>query len=98
MARIVVGADDPDVRGMLVDFFKSVGHSVAAVPDGVSLDCELAAGEADLFVVVLGLPGEDGFALTRRLRASGNAGILMLTGATDLTERIVGLEVGADDY
>ncbi|WP_368373099.1 response regulator [Rubellimicrobium arenae] len=98
MARIVVVDDDPDIRGMLVDYFGSIGHSVMAVADGAGLDRDPAARQADLYVVDLGLPGEDGFALTRRLRADRDAGIVMLTGASDTTERIVGLEVGADDY
>lgn len=100
MARIIVVDDDPGVREMLDDYLGGLGHDVALAGDGAALEALLEAGaRADLFVLDVGLPGAvDGFALARMLRARLDPGIVMLTGAGDLVDRVVGLEVGADDY
>ncbi|MFO1142356.1 MAG: response regulator transcription factor [Amaricoccus sp.] len=99
MARIVVVDDERDIREMLVDYLGLAGHEVVGAADGPGLDAVLAAGApADLFVLDLGLPGQDGFALARMLRARLDPGIIILTGAGDLVDRVVGLEIGADDY
>jgi DNA-binding response OmpR family regulator len=99
LARIAVVDDEGDIRAMLADYLGHAGHEVVAAGDGAGLEALLAAGPApDLFVLDLGLPGEDGFALARMLRQRLDAGIVILTGAGDLVDRVVGLEIGADDY
>ncbi|MFO1208283.1 MAG: response regulator transcription factor [Amaricoccus sp.] len=99
MARIVVVDDEREIRDMLVDYLGLAGHEVVGAADGPGLEAVLAAGVApDLFVLDLGLPGQDGFALARMLRERLDPGIIILTGAGDLVDRVVGLEIGADDY
>jgi DNA-binding response OmpR family regulator len=99
MARIVVVDDDPTVREMLADYLSAKGHSVGEAGDGAALDAALAADPPpDLVVLDLNLPGEDGLRIARRLRERLDLGIVMLTGAGDLVDRVVGLEIGADDY
>jgi len=99
MARIAVVDDEADIREMLVDFLGSKGHEVIVAADGAALDEVLAQGSApDLFVLDVGLPGRNGLEIARTLRASLDPGIIMLTGTGDLVDRVVGLEIGADDY
>ena len=66
--------------------------------DGRALDAALAERPVDLVLLDVNIPGEDGFAIARRLRAASNVPILMVTAAEDVIDRVVGLEVGADDY
>jgi DNA-binding response OmpR family regulator len=99
MARIAVVDDEADIREMLVDFLGSKGHEVIVAADGAALEEVLAQVTApDLFVLDVGLPGRNGFEIARTLRASLDPGIIMLTGTGDLVDRVVGLEIGADDY
>jgi two-component system OmpR family response regulator/two-component system response regulator QseB len=101
MARIFVVDDDPGIREMLADYLTAAGHAVTTARDGRELDALVGAGaerRVDLFLLDVGLPGEDGFTLARSLRARFDAGIVMLTGQGELVDRVVGLEVGADDY
>lgn len=99
MARIAVVDDEEDVRDMLADYLGSIGHEVVTAGDGAELARLLDAGEAPaLFVLDVGLPGQDGLELARMLRRRLDPGIVMLTGAGDLVDRVVGLEIGADDY
>jgi len=99
MALIAVVDDERDIREMLADFLGLHGHKVVTAGDGSELDALLAGGAVpDLFVLDVGLPGADGFELARALRARLDPGIVMLTGASDLVDRVVGLEIGADDY
>jgi len=97
--RVLVVDDDPRLRDLLVRYLGEQGLEVKAVHDGPGMDKQLARERYDLVVLDLMLPGEDGLAICRRLRAAGNApAILMLTAKGDEVERIVGLEMGADDY
>ncbi len=98
-ADIIVVDDEPDLRLMLEDYLSMQGFRVRQAADGAELDLRLAEGPADLLVLDVNMPGEDGFAIARRLRASGNrVGILMMTAAGDLEHRLEGLGGGADDY
>lgn len=97
--RIVVVDDDPELRGLLLRYLSENSLAVRAVADGAALDRALAREPADAIVLDLTLPGEDGLAICRRLRAHGDATpILMLTARGDPVDRILGLEMGADDY
>ena len=83
---------------MLEEYLSAVGHQVRQAGDGATLDQLLAAAPADLAVLDVGLPGENGLRIARRLREHAEIGIIMLTGAATPVDRVVGLEVGADDY
>ena len=97
--RILVVDDDQRLRDLLVRYLGGQGFEVRAVPDAGGMDKQLARERYDLVVLDLMLPGEDGLAICRRLRAQpGSPAIVMLTAKGDEVDRIVGLEMGADDY
>ncbi|MGH8686727.1 MAG: osmolarity response regulator transcription factor OmpR [Burkholderiales bacterium] len=97
--RILVVDDDQRLRDLLVRYLGEQGFAVRAVPDAQAMDKMLARDRYDLLVLDLMLPGEDGLAICRRLRAGSPAlAIVMLTAKGDDVDRIVGLEMGADDY
>ena len=97
--RILVVDDDQRLRELLVRYLGGEGYEVKAVPDAAGMDRQLARERYDLVVLDLMLPGEDGLAVCRRLRAQPTApAIVMLTAKGDDVDRIVGLEMGADDY
>src|SRR5918996_1313612 len=97
--RILVVDDDQRLRDLLVRYLGGEGYEVKAVADAAGMDKQLARERYDLIVLDLMLPGEDGLAICRRLRAQANApAIIMLTAKGDDVDRIVGLEMGADDY
>ena len=98
-AKILVVDDDIRLRQLLERYLADQGFVVKAVPDGSGMDRAMERELYDLVVLDLMLPGEDGLAICRRLRAAKNAvAIIMLTAKGDEVERIVGLEMGADDY
>lgn len=97
-ATILVVDDDPTLRELLVDYLSGNGFEVIAVEDGPAMRVALDAQSVDLVVLDLMLPGEDGLALTRFLRSQTNLPILILSARGEDIDRIVGLEVGADDY
>ena len=97
-ADIIVVDDEPDLRLMLEDYLSMQGFRVRQAADGAELDQRLAEGPADLLVLDVNMPGEDGFAIAHRLREGGSrAGILMLTAAGDVPSRVRGLDGGADE-
>jgi two-component system torCAD operon response regulator TorR len=97
-AHILVVEDDPVTRANLVGYFESEGYRVSEAEDGQSMWPLLSGQPVDLVLLDVNLPGEDGLYLTRQLRAQFNFGIILVTGRTDDVDRIVGLEIGADDY
>ncbi|MEM6465711.1 MAG: response regulator [Pseudomonadota bacterium] len=97
-ARIIIVEDDPEIGPLTRDLFEREGFTADLAPDGAALDRAMARAEVDLVVLDLMLPGEDGFSICRRLRASGSTPILMLTARGEDIDRIIGLELGADDY
>lgn len=97
-ARIVVCDDDPDVREMLYDLLRKDGYDVEAAQDGIALRRLVPKFRPDLVVCDLMMPGEDGLSLSRWLRGEGHSAVLMLTAMGSTTDRVVGLEMGADDY
>src|SRR4051812_20674865 len=97
--RILVVDDDQRLRDLLVRYLGGEGFEVKAVHDSAGMDKQLARERYDLLVLDLMLPGEDGLAICRRLRAGTTSpAIIMLTAKGDDVDRIVGLEMGADDY
>src|SRR5262252_773804 len=90
--------DDRDIRTLLADFLVREGFAVEVAEDGAAVDRVLARARPDLVILDLMLPGEDGLSICRRLRARGAVPIIMLTAKNDDVDRIVGLELGADDY
>jgi len=97
--RILVIEDDAEIRGLVQDFLQRHGFRVDVGDGGAALDrFRSMVGEPDLIVLDIMLPGEDGLSLCRRIRASSRVPILMLTARSEDIDRIVGLEMGADDY
>lgn len=97
--RILIIDDDARLRELLLRYLGEQGFSVKAVGDGGALDRALLLNRYQLLVLDLMLPGEDGLAILRRLRAAGeNVPIILLTARGDEIDRIIGLEMGADDY
>ncbi len=97
-AHIVVVDDDPDLRAMVRSYLARNGFAVSEAADGGALRALMAERPVDLALLDLNLPGEDGFSVARELRTLGPLGIIMLTASGDSVDRIVGLELGADDY
>jgi len=96
--HILVVDDDAEIRGLLGDYLRKNGCRATVAPDGKAMWTALARGKVDLIVLDLMLPGEDGLALCRKLRADSDTPVIMLTARGEETDRIVGLEIGADDY
>ena len=97
--EIIVVDDEPDLRDMLTDYLSLHGFSIRQAANGAELTKRLAEAPADLLILDVNMPGEDGFTIARGLRAAGSrVGILMLTAAHDVPSRVQGLDGGADDY
>jgi two-component system OmpR family response regulator len=96
--HILIVDDDAEIRGLLGEYLRKQGYRATAVADGRGLRAALEKTRPDLVVLDLMLPGEDGLALCRDLRARSDVPVIMLTARGDETDRIVGLELGADDY
>ncbi|TDT96827.1 two-component system OmpR family response regulator [Azorhizobium sp. AG788] len=95
---LLIVEDDREIRSLLADFLGREGYDTRLAADGRAMDAILAGIRPDLVILDIMLPGEDGLSLCRRLRAQGDVPVLMLTAKGDEVDRIVGLEVGADDY
>ncbi len=96
--RLLVVDDEAELRGLLQSYLSKEGFDVEAVEDGVAMDRFLAQNEVDLVILDLMLPGEDGLSIGRRLRQQKNLPIIILSARGEELDRIVGLEMGADDY
>ena len=96
--RILLVDDDPGIRELLGDFLIKEGFALETAADAVEMDAKLARSHPDLIVLDLMLPGEDGVSICRRLSRDGAPPIIMLTAKNDEIDRILGLEMGADDY
>ena len=97
-AHILVVDDDPDVRAIVERCLSGAGYTVTLCADGRSFTESLEQGGIDLVIVDLMLPDADGLMLTRGLKERSDIGVVILSGRGDTTERIIGLEIGADDY
>ena len=98
MPHILLVDDDEDIRSLLTRFFVQYGYTVDAASNGTEMLGCLATHQADIVILDVMLPGEDGFTLCQRVRATSSVPIIMLTARKDDTDRVVGLEIGADDY
>jgi two-component system OmpR family response regulator len=96
--HILVVDDDAEIRGLLGEYLRKNGCRATVVAEGKAMWTALARGKVDLIVLDLMLPGEDGLELCRKLRAESDTPVIMLTARGEETDRIVGLEIGADDY
>jgi two-component system, OmpR family, response regulator len=96
--NLVVVEDDPDIRALLERCLSADGYHVTSLPAAAGLDELLSAGDFALAIVDVGLPDADGLTVTRRIRQNHDLGIIIVSGRGDLTDRVVGLEIGADDY
>jgi DNA-binding response OmpR family regulator len=97
-SRILIVDDDASVRESTAEYLAGHGFAPALAADGRQMREAIGAGAPDLVLLDLNLPGEDGLSLARWLRAEHDVAIIMLTGAAGVVDRVVGLEVGADDY
>jgi two-component system OmpR family response regulator len=99
LSRIAVVEDDPEISRMMTSYMTDNGFEVAAARSGRDLDRVMSSGgKIDCVILDVGLPGEDGLSICRRLRGKSTVPIIMVTGRGTDTDRIVGLELGADDY
>lgn len=98
MPHILVVDDDDDLLSLLTGFFSKHAHPVTAAANGAAMFEALESQKIDLVILDIMLEGEDGFSLCRRLRETSKVPVIMLTAMADQTDRIVGLEIGADDY
>ena len=96
--RVIVVDDEEHLCEMVADYLQAGGFAVRTAPSGERLDALLAEEDADLLLLDVNMPGEDGLSIVRRIRATHRLPIIFLTAADDVTDRIVGLEIGADDY
>ena len=97
-ARVLVVDDDADVRRMLVDYLGAHDYDVEAAANGAEMRAAIERQVPDVVLLDVGLPGEDGLSLARFLRERHPVGIIMVTAADGIVDRVVGLEMGADDY
>jgi len=97
-AHVLFVEDDPEIRGLVADLLHQNGFQVTVAQDGQEMDRVLATDAVDLLILDIMLPREDGLSLCRRVRASGNLPVIMLTARGSEIDRVVGLEMGADDY
>ena len=96
--HIAVLDDEIDITQLLANYLQSHGFRVTQLHNGPSLMALMDSDPADLVLLDLGLPGEDGFSIARRTRENWRCGLVIVTGRGDAVDKVVGLEVGADDY
>ena len=97
-AHVVIVDDEPDIRRELEEYLTRHNCQVSTADGGAAMRLILERQSADLFIMDLTMPEEDGLTLVKSIRKISNAGIIILTGMADPVDRVVGLELGADDY
>jgi two-component system, OmpR family, response regulator BaeR len=97
-ATILIVEDEPKMAALLADYLRAAGFDSRSVGDGRLVAAELARAPVDLVLLDLMLPGKDGLAVCRELRAHSDVPIIMLTARVEEADRLLGLEIGADDY
>ena len=96
--RLLIVDDDPQIRTMLAEYLATFGMEAQGAEGGAAMRTALANQQFDLVILDLSLPGENGLTLCREIRDTSNVPVIMLTARAELADRVVGLEVGADDY
>lgn len=98
ISNILIVDDDQEIRSLLADYLSVNGYHAFTAQDGVAMQKVLEQEHVDLIVLDLNMPGEDGLTLCRKLRAGSSMPVIMLTARSEPIDRILGLEMGADDY
>ncbi|WAP70673.1 response regulator [Jiella pelagia] len=96
--RIFVVDDEPETRELIGDYLAMNGYSVRLLDGGAAMRKQMETERPDLVVLDLNMPGEDGLSIVRSLKSSTDVPVIMLTATASLVDRVVGLELGADDY
>jgi len=96
--HIAIVDDEPDITSLLAGYLQGQGFRVTQLHSGRALMATMLADAPSLVLLDLGLPGEDGFSIARQLREHWRCGLVIVTGRGDAVDKVVGLEVGADDY
>jgi two-component system torCAD operon response regulator TorR len=96
--HLLIVEDEPVTRTRLGAYFSTEGYQVSEAENAAQMQLVLDAGGVDLVLLDINLPDDDGLVLAREIRANSNLGIILVTGRSDEIDRIVGLEIGADDY
>jgi two-component system OmpR family response regulator len=97
-SHILIVDDEPDIRDLVQTYLTQQGYRTSTAENGEMLRSILSKEPVDLIILDLGLPGEDGLSLTRYLREHFDMPVIIVTGKGETVDRIIGLEVGADDY
>jgi len=96
--QILVVDDDKAIRELLAEYLSKNNYEVITAKDGRDMDKKLLSNTPDLMILDIMMPGDDGFILCQNIRKHSNVPIIMLTASSDEMDRIIGLEIGADDY
>jgi two-component system OmpR family response regulator len=96
--HVTIVEDDPDVRAVLTRSLGADGYKVTALESGIGIEGIITSGPVDLIILDIGLPGIDGLTIAQQIRRHSNVAIIIVSGRGDLADRVVGLELGADDY
>ena len=96
--HVTIVEDDPDVRAVLARSLGANGYQVTALESGAGIEDVMSASHVDLVIIDIGLPDIDGLTITQQIRRYSDVGIIIVSGRGDLADRVVGLEIGADDY
>lgn len=96
--RLLIVDDDYEIRQLLANFLSKYGYQISAAANGKDMFAQLEKQDFDLIILDIMMPGDDGFSLCKQLRKDSNLPIIMLSAIGEETDRIIGLEVGADDY
>ena len=96
--HIVVCDDEADIRDMVSDYLRDKGYQVTPADSGLTLREIIGEKHVDVVILDIRMPGEDGLSIARYLHEHSSVAIIMLTGSAEIIDRVVGLEIGADDY
>jgi two-component system OmpR family response regulator len=96
--HVTIVEDDPDVRALLERSLGADGYRVTALESGAGIEDILSSSQVDLLILDIGLPDIDGLTIMQQIRRHSDVAIIIVSGRGDLADRVVGLEIGADDY
>src|ERR1700753_3396697 len=96
--HVTIVEDDTDVRALLARSMGADGYRVTALDSGAGVEGVISSDQVDLVILDIGLPDVDGLTITQQIRKHSDVAIIIVSGRGDLADRVVGLEIGADDY